>query len=879
MDAAVEQALAAGRTVIVPTPQRASALRFAWARHQLRKGLPVWASPDVLTWDAWLGREWQRAQLASAQGPTHTSLGRSQERLLWEQALLGLDRDDAHLLTSHASALAQSAARVVRSGIPESRIGVTEEEQLLVAASRALRERCEARGWICLTLTPAEGFSGLRCAAPLVAGQPELDLLQRRLGRMLWPDAALLAPPATPAAQTRFLRAPDRSSELQAVAQWCHQQLVQDGARRLLVVSVYSDPPVRVLACQLWSQLATDTAAELTGSIDPALLTVEGGESLLQHALIADALAALQLLGDAVDTAALCQLLLSPYLHFSGIVECTSLEWQLREWGRARWPSRVLTGNLATLESRCPVAARLADWLSQLRSAADEGPLSMGGWAAVFDKLLTAAGFPGNRSLDSHDAQRLTRWRELLDEFAALDSVAGTVSADEALRRLRALATHGTHEAASRDAAITLTDDIGDPLVNYDGIWVLGLSESQWPRPPRPNPFVPLVEQQQASWPEASVTLRAQQAAQSLACWRARAGQLQLSYAQLDADIHCRPSPVLAREQPDWEMPPSASCHARTGLSQPMAVDHALPARAPEAHGITLRSGARLLQQQQDCPFRAQAEQRLGAGDLPQFADGISVLMRGSLLHGLCEGLWKELGDQRGLLALTQAQRLDCIERHWRRALNGLEKGIRDRVDVRVLERERRRTAQLINRLLELEAARPDFRIAAVEQELQINWGGARLRMRVDRIDELADGSRLLIDYKSGRADRIKLDADEPRPLQLAAYVAALASQDAPVQGAALLSLHAAQLGFRGRALDIENAPRGLKVQPDWNEQSARWQQVVEQLLDAHLQGDARVAPAQGACRYCHLASFCRIQPGQERSEDSEAEEQGAAGE
>jgi RecB family exonuclease len=251
--------------------------------------------------------------------------------------------------------------------------------------------------------------------------------------------------------------------------------------------------------------------------------------------------------------------------------------------------------------------------------------------------------------------------------------------------------------------------------------------------------------------------------------------------------------------------------------------------------------------------------------------DGIDSRLRGRLLHSLCESLWRELSGQVQLHAMTSAQRASCIERHWQAALADVGTQVRDRVDARVLERERLRSTQLVTRLLELEAARAPFRIAALEQELNIDWAGATLRMRVDRVDELADGSRLLIDYKSGRADSMQLDAPQPRPLQLAAYAAALAAQGAAVQGVALLSLHPAALGFSGRSQEQEGAPRGVKSLPDWGPQTAHWREVVEQLLRAHLDGDARVQPAPGACRYCHLPTLCRIQPGQERVEDPAA--------
>jgi ATP-dependent helicase/nuclease subunit B len=224
---------------------------------------------------------------------------------------------------------------------------------------------------------------------------------------------------------------------------------------------------------------------------------------------------------------------------------------------------------------------------------------------------------------------------------------------------------------------------------------------------------------------------------------------------------------------------------------------------------------------------------------------------------------------------MNDTERSACIDRCWEAALREID----DRaapIDARSLERERARTRRLMSRLLELESQRAPFRVAALEQELPIQWSGAGLIMRVDRIDELTDGSKLLIDYKGGRAGSIRLEQDEPRPIQLAAYAAALAARGTPVQGVALLSLHPAQMRFSGRAADTDAAPSGLKPMPAWNNEVLRWCGVVEALLRAHLAGDARVAPAAGACRGCHLPSFCRIRPGGERL-DEEADTEGGA--
>ena len=75
------------RSVIVPSPQRAAALRWNWARLQQARGREVWSTPDITTWEGWLARQWQQAVQAGRVAAQLRVLSRSQERRQWEQVL------------------------------------------------------------------------------------------------------------------------------------------------------------------------------------------------------------------------------------------------------------------------------------------------------------------------------------------------------------------------------------------------------------------------------------------------------------------------------------------------------------------------------------------------------------------------------------------------------------------------------------------------------------------------------------------------------------------------------------------------------------------------------------------------------------------------
>jgi ATP-dependent helicase/nuclease subunit B len=179
-----------------------------------------------------------------------------------------------------------------------------------------------------------------------------------------------------------------------------------------------------------------------------------------------------------------------------------------------------------------------------------------------------------------------------------------------------------------------------------------------------------------------------------------------------------------------------------------------------------------------------------------------------------------------------------------------------------VLARECRRAERLIRRLCELERGRAAFSVAATEEPAELALGGARLRMRLDRIDTVASG-RVILDYKSGQPGSPDWFGERPTHPQLLAYLAALG---ADVIALATVHVNTREVRFCGVAAAPQLLPRVKAVPAEegtpggaWQQQQQQWLRLIERLIGAFLAGDARVDPAPGACDYCHLSALCRI--------------------
>jgi ATP-dependent helicase/nuclease subunit B len=300
-----------------------------------------------------------------------------------------------------------------------------------------------------------------------------------------------------------------------------------------------------------------------------------------------------------------------------------------------------------------------------------------------------------------------------------------------------------------------------------------------------------------------------------------------------------------------------------------------------------LPSGTRSLELQNQCPFRAYAELRLGSTPLDAPEPGIAADLRGQLLHAALQKLWVRLRDSRGLAALSESALDAAIDRSVEEAadetvrpLQGATRSPSHKPRVvpnaaqgdlfgdpgrsPALSRECRRARRLIRALCTVERERAPFRVESTELDSTVTLMGAQLRIRIDRVDALESGGRAILDYKSGRRTAADWYGERPSHPQLLAYLAALGED---VVAMATVNVTAREVRFDGIASSAELLPKvkgvegafGADPVDAWPTRRQEWLSRVEHLAADFLSGRAAVDPKPGACDYCHVASICRI--------------------
>jgi probable DNA repair protein len=867
---ALLRALDGGDPIVVPSRQRAVAIRLSHAAAQLARGRTAWATPAVAATGAWLQESSARLRGAGVELPR--TLGTHEEWLLWAEAAAELTAGAALLLPeSIADGLARAAQLAADYRIPTTSIAADpgNEARWLAQAIVMVEQRSAALGalprhrlWQALAAvdSAALGSRPIRFVGhgPLVPALRHLLEAWRGHGSsFVLPAGAAPQPLAAVPGQTRVEQASDPLADLRRAAEWCAARLQADPDARLLLV--VPDLPRRRVHLDRVLRETLEPSTCFERSVAPRSFGFEGGAPLADYPLPRAALELLALLTRPLAARAAIAILEARFWP------AASLPGRARaaRWLRARQSGDLdLAGLRRALAAAC-IGDRHCEALAQrLHEAGRRLPtsrLDAAGWAEAFAQALETLGWPGSGVADSAGQQALEGWRALLQQFADLGAALGPCGAQRAVDVLAGMARREAFAPVGADFPVLVTASIDDPVVRYDGIRVCGLQADVWPPAARLDPYLPWALQRRAAIPQGSPAGCLQRAREAMATWQQATGELSLGWARRDDDTELAPSPLLSA-WPSLEVEPALPpLVERLRALSPAVLEPMQDQRgAPWPAGRALPKGVRALELQNRCPFRAYAEIRLGAEEPRVPQPGVSPLERGEYLHRVLELTWAGIGDSATLATLDAGGRRARVQAAAESALELLARPGRPPVDARSVARERERAVEVVAGLLELERQRTPFRVLGREWELETQVAGVPLRLRIDRVDAFADGRLAIVDYKTGASRPLDWVSDRAEPVQLFTYALALQAQAAGAIGA-LGNVHLVRRGKVFSAMsEVEALLPEAKVAFDWAPLLRQWRAQVERLAADFLRGDARVEPLVDACKRCHLPGACR---------------------
>jgi probable DNA repair protein len=892
-------ALADGAVVVTGNARLSRSLLAAYERRMLADGRHAWATPAVMPLSAWLVNRYSEAALYSA-APLPYLLAAEQEEQVWA-AIIRQD-SDALLRADATARRARGAWKLVHYwclDLSDRRFADNDNTSAFRQWALRFRAHCVQHQQVAESELPsllaplaARGI----CPLPerlLLAGfyerEPALEALAavlRGAGCALeWVD-----PTGVPG-RPRRLRADDPQQEMAWAAAWARNLLEADPKARIGIV--VPDLAGRRAALDHLLRKTLDPA-----SLHPAAPSggqpwnLSLGRPLSDEPVVAAALGLLGLIKAPADTAALGSLLASPHWALprdamerrADLGRRALLDRRLRAIGESEVYLRTVRfeaqrsnrDGLPEAWNNPALAARLDALLQQSRSL--PGRADTDAWAAVFTAWLKTAGWPDGRALASAEFQAVEAWNELLSRFSGLADFAGGLTRGEALALLNRLAGDTIFQPRAGDAPVQV---LGLHEANgqmFDHLWVMGLHDSAWPPPSGPDPFIPLALQRERGMPHSDPDRERAWAARVTEQLGAAAPEVIFSFPGRDGAEELACSPLIAGLEA-METPTRAV--ARDGWAERIrqsAVPEPLPARAPLPLRLSkVTGGSRVFANQAACPFRAFAEHRLGARPLDRLQVGLGPMRSGTLMHRALELLWRELETQQALLELDQADLRALVQRCAAEALAVQRRENPATLAERYADLESGRLQDRIMAWLDVERQRGPFRVIGFEEHREFAAGGVQVNLKLDRIDELEDGARVVLDYKTGKVWPARWFGERPEDPQLPLYgVAAQAAAAAEPGAGSVAAVAFAQI--RPELSAFSGVVRGEGVLPGlppnrkgelkdaaehWPRVLEEWRAVLERLGAEFRAGRAEVDPKNGlaTCRnsYCELAALCRI--------------------
>jgi probable DNA repair protein len=881
--------LRAGGLVVTANNRSAAWIRGEYDRAQQARGLAIWPTAEILPWSAWLRTLWQQSRVAEDRGHERLLLP-WQARRLWAEAVAA-QPGGALLHAENATDLALKAWDTVQgwNGPWASWGGDTarDEQHAFVTWAGSFTKRCADNGWIDaprlpLLLVDAVRTGALAIAAPITLfGFAEFSPRQQQLLDALaergTPVTALPLVDGQHAAGTAHAVAcGDPIDELRRCAQWCRSLLAANPGERIGVVI----PDLTQRRAQV-ERVFTEMLAPqslLGAARSQPIFNLSQGEPLSAQALVATALGLLRWTRLPLDVVRLAALLRSSYMgHYAGersgraallraAIEAPYDHWPLPTF--ANFAARYAT---ALSQSLRAFAAASSDW-HRRRSAKE--------WRTAWQAALDAVGFLVDHPLDSVEFQLRRAWSEMLDAWMRAESIAGPLGADQALHSLQGLADTTIHQPEQRDAPVQVLGFLEAAGLEFDSLWVCGLTAERWPPAPVPNPLLPLPWQKAVGAPHANAERELQYFRQLTAQFAHAADAVVFSWPATVDDVPQTPSPLLAEfpqasafDLLDARQPSLAQLLRGSGALQSIDDRQGLP--VPDESPATASSG--VIEAQAHCPFHAYARARLRADEWPESSAGLNPLERGILVHCLLAEFWNATPSRDALRSLTQATRSERIERAVAKALETVPAQRWEQLGTAIRRLEGERLAALLDEWLVFEAERPPFAVVGSEVKQRLALDRLELRLRVDRIDRIdaAEGCDptidrdsedkasqrwIVIDYKTGKVNATSLqNAERLIAPQLPLYAEAVAP--ANVVGVAFGGVRRGECSASGVGAAPDDWDALRPAQPDWPTRRALWRDALLALARNHLAGDAMVDPWRYplSCERCHRQALCRI--------------------
>jgi ATP-dependent helicase/nuclease subunit B len=875
---AIAQALERGATVVTGNQRAARTLQVAFDRRNRALGLDSWRPPAVIAWDAWIMGLWH--DLLVEGHVTKMLLNGTQEHAVW-RGILEADGELRSLRSVDSLAeMAAEAWNLLCSYNGQGRLrgaAVSADTRAFQRWALNFEQRCRADGLLAraqlegaLRIAVAAGqLGGSTISEIVLVGFDSISPAQSGLVDGLRRAGVAMEELRTSiAAERRIVVAAEEEREELRIAARGVRRILEEQPQSRVAVIVPGLENQRAEIDRTFREVLAPELEDIAAASNLGPFEFSVGTMLADTPMIAAALDLLRWAVGLLRLERVSGLLLSPYFAVIEAERGARAEFDAFELRRARMlrPEISLEGLIAAVEGSRR-RAKLAGLRGQLRTmlaaskrlAGDERR-SHSDWAERMREFLSAAGWGSGKTEDTIEFQMRRKWESALDELVTLDFDGLRTEFTESLKALERIARQTMFAPQSREAPVQVMGPLEAAGSTFDAVWFLRSGDLSWPIARSSNPLLPWSIQRELGMPGTDAQRDAASAQRMTERIAESAGTVVFSYAMESAEGRQRLSSAMnALDLEKIEIEELVTIEDGRPIVELEKIEDAAPLqKLPDR---VIHGGAKILELQAACGFRAFAERRLWATELRSKDMGLDAAERGTLVHLVLEKFWNEVKTQSALKAMPLAQRETllngCIS-------SALEKSARLSTtpwDAAYLDMQHERLRNLLGQWLELEMTRPPFEVKLSEKELKdVRIGPLRLSVRVDRVD-IGEGGEIIIDYKTGVAKPNDWLSNRPDAPQLPLY--AVLSQAAQLEAVAFGQVRVGKdMGLQGFATSETAGIRMPRQRPaNLEEQVKEWRYVLTSLAEDFYHGDARVRPKSfpTTCTYCAQRLLCRV--------------------
>ena len=417
----------------------------------------------------------------------------------------------------------------------------------------------------------------------------------------------------------------------------------------------------------------------------------------------------------------------------------------------------------------------------------------------------------------------------------------------------------------ANDFDIDINGFAENPIKKYDAVWLMNMNANLWPGKTEFNPFIPKkLQKKYHIFDEIHVKKIDKIRLNRL---NGFGSDITISYSKKDVETLLIPTPGYFDKLKVEEIISKAK-----EIDNKKHLEKIKDHKAPEILGtdIKVSGGFRCLENFQVCPAWSFYENRLHARPYQEDdQEEISKMSRGNLIHELLEKFWKDHKNSINLAKMSEKVLKKNIEILIHDVMSSYQLN-KPYISPSQIKLEGDYFKNLLYQWLCYEKLeRPRFSVIESEQKYLVKIGQINFNVKIDRIDQYEDGSRLLIDYKTGSEVPVSQWKKSPiTSLQMPIYIVFTGIEN--ISAAGIGYVHNNDVKLVGLSSYAQEPIDGtitafskekLKTHEDqWSDLLASWEVDIYKLASGYLSGDARVIyNKEDELKYCSVKPLLRI--------------------